>query len=204
MYLCVCVCFFVGRQVSLCLSCLVEKRRAVNSVQYGERKEQLLKPRWDDVCSSHLKVFEGVLGFRLECLGHGVCLAACAADRNRWCTWNWDVGLNSPHLQIRLEVTHSRCPWLSAFKRYKFRVRSLRLWQKYTGPSHCMCSDVSILPVVGSLGNRSPEPTQNIALCFLSSDLLLEGTRSTKQSLTSDVQVMTPLVKAWCSSSESL
>lgn len=47
----------------------------------GEKKEKSTKRL--DGSGSHLEVFEGVLGFRPEWCGDGVCLAACAADRSR-------------------------------------------------------------------------------------------------------------------------
>lgn len=77
--------------------------------------------------------------------------------------------LNTPR------VTHSDWPPTplvapSPTPRWEFRVKSWRLWQKYTRPSKCyICSDVSILPFVGSLSNRRSKSTQkHLSVCVRS------------------------------------
>ena len=107
-----------------------------------EGKESLRKLKWDDGSSPRLEVFEGVLGFRPKCCGDGTCLAACAADRSRWRTWNWTAILDSHGV----DITRSRARVRLGVQgqELKVAVNCIR------HPRPQIWYNVSILPYVGS------------------------------------------------------
>lgn len=65
----------------MCICCCrLTHRAGLCTWDTGGSKKSQEKLKRDDGSSSSLEVFEGVLGFKLECRGNGVCLAACMKD----------------------------------------------------------------------------------------------------------------------------
>ena len=113
--ICACLCVFGGNWACAVSIWNTEEGRAQGTRQRERGGEKKSSKKWDDCRRSHLEVFEGVLGFRPECCGDGVCLPACVADRSRWRTWNWTAIFDSHSHPNKPDVTHTNRPVSSFF-----------------------------------------------------------------------------------------